>query len=100
MTLTRSTDGGKSFEPPRTILDAHRPTTQSATPKIVAGANGLVCVVRRRDYPSWDSSGDLVGHAVAVCSTDAGHSFAAPVQLGWESLGHPPARRRPRPTQA
>ena len=27
----------------------------------------------------------MVGEVVAVCSTDAGHSFAAPVHLGWES---------------
>ena len=27
--MTLSTDGGQTFRPPRTILDAHRPTTQS-----------------------------------------------------------------------
>ena len=32
-----------------------------------------------------DSSGDTVGQVVAVCSTDAGHSFTAPVHLGAES---------------
>ena len=85
VSMSRSTDGGQSFEPPRTILDAHRNTTQSATPKVVAGAHGLVCVVAD-ELSQWDSSGDLVGHAVAVCSTDAGNSFSAPVQLGWETL--------------
>ena len=32
-----------------------------------------------------DSSGDLTGQVVAVCSTDAGRSFGAPVRLGAES---------------
>jgi hypothetical protein len=85
VTLARSTDGGQRFEPPRTILDARSPTTQSATPKIVAGANGLVCIAADT-LSQWDSSGDLVGHAVAVCSTDAGDTFSDPVALGWESL--------------
>jgi hypothetical protein len=83
--MTRSTDGGHSFEPPRTILDAHSPSMESAGPKIVAGAHGLVCVTGDA-LSHQDSSGDFVAQAVAVCSTDAGHSFAAPVKLGWESL--------------
>ena len=32
-----------------------------------------------------DPSGDMIGQVVAVCSTDAGRSFGAPVQLGSES---------------
>ena len=51
----------------------------------VASANGLVCVVAD-EMSSWDPSGDLVGQAVAVCSTDGGNSFGAPVRLGWESI--------------
>jgi hypothetical protein len=85
VSLGRSTDGGESFEAPRTILDAHRATTQSATPKVAAGGRGIVCVAAD-ELSSWDSSGDLVGHAVAICSIDAGASFGAPVQLGWETL--------------
>jgi hypothetical protein len=85
VSLARSTDGGESFEPARTILDAHRATTQSATPKVAAGGRGIVCVAAD-ELSSWGSSGDLVGHAVAICSTDAGASFGAPVQLGWETL--------------
>ena len=85
VSIRRSTDGGQSFEPARTILNAHRNTTQSATPKVVASANGLVCVVAD-EMSSWDPSGDLVGQAVAVCSTDGGNSFGAPVRLGWESI--------------
>lgn len=42
---------------------------------------GLVCVVAD-ELSHWDSSGDLVGHAVAVSSTDAGNTLGAPVQLG------------------
>jgi hypothetical protein len=83
--LRRSTDGGQSFEPPRTILDAHIPSNESTGPKIAAGAHGVVCVVG--DAQSrWHSSGDMLAQAMAVCSRDAGHTFAAPVKLGWESL--------------
>jgi hypothetical protein len=85
VSLARSTDGGESFEASRTILDAHRGTTQSATPKVAAGGRGIVCVAAD-ELSSWDSSGDLVGHAVAVCSTDGGASFGAPAPLGWETL--------------
>ncbi len=85
VTMRRSTDGGLTFEPERTILDAHRNTTQSATPKVVAGANGLVCVAAD-DASYWAPSGDLIGHVAVACSTDAGETFAAPAQLGWESI--------------
>jgi hypothetical protein len=83
--MRRSTDGGHNFERPRTILNAHHPSTSSSGPKIVAGAHGLVCVVGDA-LSHWEASGDMVAQAVAVCSTDAGHSFAAPIRLGWESL--------------
>jgi hypothetical protein len=86
VTMRRSTDGGMSYAPPRTILDAHSPSETSISPKIAAGANGLVCVVGNAKG-HFNSSGDMVARVVAVCSTDAGHSFAAPVDLGWESLG-------------
>jgi hypothetical protein len=32
------------------------------------------------------AAGDLVGQAVVVCSTDAGKTFNAPIDLGWESI--------------
>ena len=80
--FTRSTDGGKSFEPPRRILaEASALSAESAGPELAAGPNGLVCAVCYwTTLP--DSSGDMIGQAVAVCSTDGGHSFAAPVHLG------------------
>ena len=83
--LTRSTDGGESFEPPRRILgEARVPSVASAGPELATGPHGLVCAVC--DWTTQqDSSGDMVGQVVAVCSTDAGHSFAAPVHLGSES---------------
>jgi hypothetical protein len=84
LTLVRSTDGGHSFESPRTILSHQPPTMESAGPKIAAGANDLVCVVADESAQA-DASGDWLAQAVAVCSTDAGNSFA-PVELGWESL--------------
>jgi hypothetical protein len=84
VTIVRSTDGGHSFKPPRTILRNQPPTMESAGPKIAAGARGLVCVVAD-EAAHVDSSGDWLAQAVAVCSADAGNSFA-PVELGWESL--------------
>jgi hypothetical protein len=83
--FTRSTDGGASFEPPRKILgEAATPSLVSAGPQLAAGPDGLVCAVC--DWTTrQDSSGDLTGQVVAVCSTDAGRSFGAPVHLGAES---------------
>ena len=81
----RSTDGGETFEPPRRILgEARVPSVVSAGPQLAAGPHGLVCAVC--DWTTQqDSSGDMIGQVVAVCSTDEGHSFAAPVHLGSES---------------
>ena len=83
--LARSTDGGRSFESQRRILPVStEPSVSSAGPAIAAGPDGLVCAVcdwTTRQEPS----GDLIGQVVAVCSTDAGKSFAAPVQLGSET---------------
>src|SRR5487761_740342 len=83
--LARSTDGGRSFAPPRRSLgEPGFPSLVSAGPQLAAGPHGLVCAVC--DWTTQqDSSGDMVGQVVAVCSTDAGHSFAAPVHLGSES---------------
>ncbi|MDX6336290.1 MAG: hypothetical protein QOG05_3630 [Streptosporangiaceae bacterium] len=83
--LARSSDGGQSFAPPRRILaEARVPSLVSAGPQLAAGPHGLVCAVC--DWTTQqDSSGDMIGQVVAVCSTDAGHSFAAPVHLGSES---------------
>ena len=83
--LARSNDGGQSFAPPRRILgEARVPSLVSAGPQLAAGPHGLVGGVC--DWTTQqDSSGDMVAQVVAVCSTDAGNSFAAPVHLGSES---------------
>ena len=83
--FTRSADGGRSFETPRRILGkARTPSLVSAGPQLAAGPDGLVCAVC--DWTTQqDSSGNMTGNVVAVCSTDAGHSFAAPVHLGSEA---------------
>jgi hypothetical protein len=85
LSFTRSTDGGKSFEPPRTILPESTAASEaSAGPELAAGPGGLVCAAC--DWTTMpDSSGDMIGQVVAVCSTDGGRSFAAPVHLGSES---------------
>jgi hypothetical protein len=83
--FARSTNGGESFEPPRRILGESRtPSLVSAGPQVAAGPAGLVCAVC--DWTTkQDSSGDLAGQVVAVCSTDGGRSFAAPAHLGIEA---------------
>jgi hypothetical protein len=83
--LARSSDGGRSFAPARRILaEAAIPSLVSAGPQLVGGPGGLVCAVC--DWTTQqEPSGDLIGQVIAVCSTDAGHSFAAPVHLGSES---------------
>jgi hypothetical protein len=83
--LSRSSDGGQSFAPPRRILgEATVPSLVSAGPQLAAGLQGLVCAVC--DWTTQqESSGDMIGQFVAVCSTDAGKSFAGPVHLGTES---------------
>jgi hypothetical protein len=84
LAFTRSTDGGKNFEHPRTILTDNRPSIASAGPRVALGANGLVCAACSEAAHN-DSSGDTIAQMVVVCSTDAGQSFAAPVRLGWGS---------------
>jgi hypothetical protein len=83
--LARSTDGGQSFEPPRRILAASTVSSDvGAGPELATGPDGLVCAVC--DWTSKrESSGDITGQVVAVCSTDWGQSFAAPIHLGAES---------------
>jgi hypothetical protein len=82
LAFTRSTDGGKSFEPPRTILTDHRRSEMGA--RLAAGPRGLVCA-GCAEAAHQGPSGDIVAQMMAVCSTDAGQSFAAPVPLGWGS---------------
>jgi hypothetical protein len=84
LAFTRSTDGGNSFEPPRTILTDHRRSMTTAGPRLAAGPRGLVCAACT-EAAHQGPSGDMVAQMVAVCSTDAGQSFAAPVPLGWGS---------------
>jgi hypothetical protein len=83
--LARSGDSGQTFARPRRILaEASVPSLDSAGPELAIGPDGLVSVVC--DWTTQqDSSGDMIGQVVAVCSTDGGQSFAAPVHLGTES---------------
>src|SRR5262249_3581564 len=66
--------------PPRTILTDHRPSILTAGPRLAAGPRGLVCAVCP-EATHQGPAGDLVAQMMAVCSTDAGHSFGAPVPL-------------------
>jgi hypothetical protein len=79
--FTRSADGGRSFEPARTIVTANSPSMTSAGPRLAAATGGLVCA----GYPEasqQNASGDIVSEMMAICSADAGRTFAAPVRLG------------------
>src|SRR5262249_59679897 len=80
LAFTRSTDGGTSFEPPRTILTDHRPSEMTAGPRLAAGPRGLVCA-GCPDATHQGPSGDMVAPMMAVCSTAAGQSVGAPVRL-------------------
>jgi hypothetical protein len=85
LAMRRSTDGGQTFEPARPILSDHRPSLVSAGPRIAAGGGGLVCAVCDQvARPS--PSGDIIGEAVAVCSTNGGATFGTPITLGSEVL--------------
>jgi hypothetical protein len=84
LAFTRSTDGGKSFEPPRTILTDHRRSFTTAQPRLAAGPRGLVCAACPEAAYQGPTE-DIVAQMMAVCSTDYGHSFGAPVPLGWGS---------------
>lgn len=84
LAFTRSTDGAQTFQSPRPILTDARASNGSAGGKLVAAAHGLVCAVC--NVAVQQSSTDTVGRVMAVCSTDFGHSFAAPVDLGTEAL--------------
>src|SRR5262249_57469249 len=52
--------------------------------RVAAGRRGLVCA-GCPEAAHLGPSGDVVAQMMAVCSTDAGHSFGAPVPLGWGS---------------
>src|SRR5262249_28819469 len=82
LAFTRSTDGGHTFEPPATTWPDHRPSMASAGPRLAAGPRGLVCAVCP-EAAHQGPPGDIIAQMMAVCSTDHGHSFAAPVPLGW-----------------
>lgn len=81
--FTRSTDAGRSFEPPRPI-DA-RNGTQGRLPVVAAGPHGLVAVM----YFVFQPDGSAVP-TVAV-STDHGSTFGAPHPLGTVQLAEPTA---------
>lgn len=79
--FTRSTDGGQSFEAPRTVIPVDDIGVLTVAGELVGGAHGLVSAVAER-HARLDPSGDVHAEVVAVCSTDGGKSFAAPVRLG------------------
>src|SRR5262249_7971882 len=84
LAFPRPTDGGKTFEPARPILARPPPSAATRAPRLAPGPRGLVCA-GCPEAAHLGPSGDVVAQMMAVCSTDAGHSFGAPVPLGWGS---------------
>lgn len=83
--FTLSADRGASFEEPRTILPtATSPSLVSAGPEVASGPDGLIVAVSDWTVDQ-TPSGDLVGHVVAVTSTDGGQTFSDPSRLGSEA---------------
>lgn len=83
LAFTRSTDGGETFETPRTILEPSGVPVISSAPTLAAGPTGLVLAAYDR-MPRRGSSGETSQVGV-MCSTDAGKSFGPSVWLGEES---------------
>jgi hypothetical protein len=81
LSFTRSTDGGQSFEAPRMITPVDATGMLTVAGELVGGAHGLVCAVAER-HARQDASENMHAEVVAVCSTDGGKRFAAPVRLG------------------
>ncbi len=84
--FARSTDGGRSFEPVRTIAEAGGLVT--ASPMLAAGSDGLVCVIFGV-FPTQKLTGggkerrpQIIAPIRVACSTDYGLTFAAPIELG------------------
>jgi hypothetical protein len=82
--FSRSTDGGHSFEPARTIADAGGAVT--AAPAITAGSDGVVCAIFGV-WPKPSSKGkqrrrEIVAPVRVVCSVDGGITFGRPPELG------------------
>jgi hypothetical protein len=84
--FSRSTDAGRTFEPPRRIAAADAGTI--AVPMVATGRDGLVCAV----YGVWPPQDgaepvegrrpELVGPVMVLCSTDYGETFGEPIELG------------------
>lgn len=79
--FTRSTDGGTSFEAPRTIQGA---TQDVSTPMVAAGSDGVVAVIYEGPM-DLTVQPDLAYTVEVVCSTDAGTTFGPPATLGREA---------------
>jgi hypothetical protein len=80
--FSRSTDGGRSFEPPRLIQG--QGDTSVSMPMVAAGPDGLVSAVYEGPFQR-NGLPDEIYAVEVVCSTDGGRSFGAPVTLGEEA---------------
>jgi hypothetical protein len=84
--FARSTDGGSSFDPVRTVAEAGGLVT--ASPMLAAGSDGLVCAIFGV-FPTKILTGgrkerrpEIIAPIRVACSTDYGLTFAAPIELG------------------
>jgi hypothetical protein len=83
--FARSTDGGYTFERPRTIANGGGAVV--ASPMLAAGGDGTVCAI----FGVWPASPketktggrpEIIGPIRVSCSTDRGATFGHPVELG------------------
>jgi hypothetical protein len=90
--FSRSTDGGRSFEPSRPV--ATLPENVVASPMVAAGPDGAVYAIfgvwpfpesktdSTKSKASAKQHREIVAPIRVVCSTDRGVTFGAPIDLG------------------
>jgi hypothetical protein len=80
----RSTDGGLTFDTPRTI--AHR-TTGLGNPMVACGPHGAVCVLcSAGSGAAGNAPPDATSTVTIVCSYDRGQTFQPPITLGRSTI--------------
>lgn len=75
----RSTDGGRTFEAPRTIA---RVSAGLGNPVVACGSPGTVYAVYGGGNGALENATDVPMTVNVICSRDGGQTFAPPIELG------------------